>query len=159
MEAHPAGLHYKVWLERDGDIILGDGLNSLLGGVAREGSISRAASSMGLSYREAWGRVKSAEKRLGFRLLNKRVGGVAGGGTSLTTEAVWLLERYRRFRVEVDAAMKRIFTDNFGDSPVLLIPAPSAPATAAPGADPRAARPTPRTGRHGRASRKSGHRR
>lgn len=106
-------LRYKVWLESDGEIVFGDGLSRLLSGIAQQGSISRAASSMKLSYREAWGRIKRAEESLGVKLLIKQVGGEEGGGARLTPEAEKLLDRYRKFRSEIEAAMRKIFEENF----------------------------------------------
>lgn len=106
-------LRYKVWLESDGETVFGDGLSRLLSGIAQQGSISRAAFSMKLSYREAWGRIKRAEESLGVKLLIKQVGGEEGGGARLTPEAERLLDQYRKFRTEVEAAMAKIFNDNF----------------------------------------------
>ncbi|MCL5256226.1 MAG: LysR family transcriptional regulator [Chloroflexi bacterium] len=107
-------LKYKVWLEKDGKAVFGDGLEELLEAVDREGSINRASASLHMSYREAWGRIKEAEERLGTSLLHKHAGGEDGGGAELTDVARDLLARYRRFRQDVDEAMNRVFRSNFG---------------------------------------------
>lgn len=109
-------LRYKVWLEKDGKAVFGDGLEELLEAVDREGSINRASASLHMSYREAWGRIKEAEDRLGTSLLHKHAGGEDGGGAELTAAARDLLTRYRRFRRDVDEAMKQVFRANFGGS-------------------------------------------
>ena len=44
---------YRVWIEHNGKAF-GEGPYRLLRLIEREGSISKAASSMGLSYRKAW---------------------------------------------------------------------------------------------------------
>jgi len=107
------GLRYKIWLEKDGELTLGDGLYELLQGIERLGSISQAAAAMRLSYREAWGRVRAAERRLGLHLLVTQVGGDEGGGTRLTPAARELLEKYGRFREEVNAALQEIYQKYF----------------------------------------------
>ncbi|MCL4424075.1 MAG: LysR family transcriptional regulator [Firmicutes bacterium] len=102
-------LRYKVWLEQNGELTLGDGLYQLLRGISARGSISQAASAMRLSYREAWGRIRTAERRLGVSLLMTQVGGEEGGGTQLTPAALQLLEKYQRFREELDAAIQGVY--------------------------------------------------
>ena len=43
---------------------------------------------MKMSYRKAWLTVHSIEERLGFLLLDKHAGGHAGGGSTITPEAL-----------------------------------------------------------------------
>jgi molybdenum-dependent DNA-binding transcriptional regulator ModE len=45
----------KVWLERDGQFVVGDGGLRLLLGVLEHGSLMRAAREIRWSYRHAWG--------------------------------------------------------------------------------------------------------
>lgn len=80
-----------------GGTLQADRLAPLLEGVEREGSITRAAAGIGVSYRFAWGLLKAAEARLGARLLERRAGGAGGGGATLTAAARDLLVRYRQF--------------------------------------------------------------
>lgn len=104
---------YKVWLEKDGQPVLGDGTALLLEKIAQLGSIKQAAASMSMSYRQAWGTLKKAEIRVGVTLLQKQVGGESGGGASLTEDAYDLLAKYKRFREELDSAMHEIFLRYF----------------------------------------------
>jgi len=106
-------VRYKIWLE-EGEHIFGEGLFSLLREIDRRGSINQAAQEMHMSYRQAWGRIKKAEERLGFRLLTTRIGGEAGGGAELTREGRRLVENFHRFREEVDRAIREAFARNFG---------------------------------------------
>ncbi|MEW6064533.1 ModE family transcriptional regulator [Desulforamulus profundi] len=105
----------KVWLE-SGGTNFGDGLYYLLMNVKEHGSISQAARIMGMSYRAAWGKIKTAEKNWGFRLVETQVGGDAGGGATLTREASRLLECFGAFRDEMDRATDEIFKECFGES-------------------------------------------
>jgi len=105
---------YKVWLE-EGEHVFGEGLFALLREIEQEGSINRAARNLRMSYRQAWGRIKKAEKRLGFKLLLTRTGGQAGGGAELTPQGKKLLESYTRFRQQVKEAIEEAFRKNFSE--------------------------------------------
>ncbi|SHF19943.1 winged helix-turn-helix domain-containing protein [Desulforamulus putei] len=102
----------KVWLE-SGGTNFGDGLYYLLLNVKEYGSISQAARIMGMSYRAAWGKIKSAEKNWGFKLVETQVGGDAGGGAILTREGSRLLECFGVFRSRLEKAMVEIFKESF----------------------------------------------
>ncbi|MGI6644128.1 MAG: NTP transferase domain-containing protein [Bacillota bacterium] len=79
-----------------------DKVAALLEHVANTLSISQACSAMGISYTKGWKSIKIAENHLGFPLVQSHQGGVSGGGSSLTPEAIVLLSAYRRFRQNVD---------------------------------------------------------
>ncbi|MGI5840230.1 MAG: winged helix-turn-helix domain-containing protein [bacterium] len=99
---------YKIWLEENGHVF-GDGLAALLESIAQHGSIYQAARHLKMSYRYAWGTVRKAEERLGYRLLTKHVGGEGGGGAELTLAGKELLDKYLAFRAAADTEMKRLF--------------------------------------------------
>lgn len=100
-----------------------DRLCGLLRSIDRCGSINRAASELGLSYRYAWGLLKQAEERLSEPLLRKRVGGPSGGGAELTEPARELLERYARVQAELGGRLDRWFG---GEPAGSAAPAPDA---------------------------------
>ena len=85
-----------------------DKLFSLLENIEREGSISKAASDMKISYRYAWGLINDTEKLLGKKLLDKKVGGVEGGGASLTREGREMLDHYQAIRHTVDSQLNAL---------------------------------------------------
>lgn len=105
-------VRYKIWLE-EGEHLFGEGLFTLLKEIEREGAINRAAKKLSMSYRQAWGRIKTAEKRLGFKLLLTRTGGEAGGGAELTPRGKRLLKSYECFRQQVEQAIQDLFEKNF----------------------------------------------
>ena len=72
-------LQYKIWLEKNGEQVFGDGIYRLLMLVDELGSINQAAYVEKMSYRQAWGKIKRIEKRLNMRLLDRRRGGETGG--------------------------------------------------------------------------------
>jgi molybdate transport system regulatory protein len=107
-------LAYKIWLEYRGRAF-GEGPARLLDGVERTGSLKKAASELGMSYNKAWRILQAAEQRLGFPLLDRRVGGSLGGGSYLTPQARDLLIRYRAVAVEADVALRAVFERHFAD--------------------------------------------
>jgi molybdate transport system regulatory protein len=71
---------YNLWIELDGEVVLSGWRISLLKSIARHGSISAAASEMGVPYRRAWQRLHEMEERLGEALVNTEVGGALWRG-------------------------------------------------------------------------------
>lgn len=96
----------KVWIEKDGKPIFGEGKARLLQAIEKTGSINEAAQLMGISFRRAWSYITAMEKRLGLILVNKSRGGKGGGGSSLTEEAKRFLCRYEKLNKSI-----RTFTD------------------------------------------------
>ena len=74
----------KVWMEREGRFVIGDGGLKLLLGVLEHGSLLGAAKEIGWSYRHAWGYLKQAEAALGAPLTTPRPGKGASRGMALT---------------------------------------------------------------------------
>ncbi|WP_034630657.1 winged helix-turn-helix domain-containing protein [Desulfotruncus alcoholivorax] len=105
---------YKVWLQK-GDGVIGDGFFKLLELIQHTGTITGAASAMGMSYRAAWGKIKLVEKKCGIELVTTVVGGEAGGGAMLTPEAIDLMQKFLRFRKSVDIEVQKLFKQNFSN--------------------------------------------
>jgi len=104
---------YRVWLDQHGKVF-GEGPFRLLKRVGRTASLHQAASDMGMSYSKAWRLIQTLEERLGFKLLDRRIGGQSGGGSNLTPEAEGLVRQYERFRRDVKTAIEKIYLRHFG---------------------------------------------
>lgn len=112
-------VRYKVWLEtRQGRPLFGDGIFVLLATVGEACSLAEAARATGMSYRNAWGKIRKVEKRLGCKLIASTSGGAGGGRTELTSEGRRLVAQYAAFRADVDRAVRALFLQHFGP-PVL----------------------------------------
>ncbi|MFO7899752.1 MAG: LysR family transcriptional regulator [Planctomycetota bacterium] len=98
----------RVWVEKAGRPVFGDGRAELLGRIDETGSIRAAAEQMGMSYRHAWSHLAKIEQGLGRKVVRRRVGGPGGGGSTLTPAGRRLLENYRRFRTELDEQLERL---------------------------------------------------
>jgi molybdate transport system regulatory protein len=60
-----------LWLETEDGMLLGLGRIQLLELVEQLGSLNKAASAMGMSYRAAWGRMKQTETVIGDPLVER----------------------------------------------------------------------------------------
>ncbi len=104
---------YKVWLDNDGKAF-GDGPYELLKRVEETHSLHRAAKEMGMAYSKAWRLIGTMEKRLGFALLERKVGGQSGGGSNVTSQGKDLMNHYGRFRRDVERGLEKIYQKHFG---------------------------------------------
>jgi molybdate transport system regulatory protein len=102
----------KLWLDQDGKAF-GDGPYELLRRIETTGSLHRAAAQMEMAYSKAWKLIRMVEQKLGFRLLEREVGGRLGGGSRLTQRAKELMSCYALFREEAHEAVNRIFQKRF----------------------------------------------
>jgi molybdate transport system regulatory protein len=109
---HPAG---RIWLQERGMRVFGPGARELLRCVDETGSLSQGAKKMGMSYSKAWRMVGEIERGLGVVLLERKAGGVVGGGSRLTAEGWLLLERFDAFMQDVDAMLEGLFRRHFSD--------------------------------------------
>ena len=83
------------------EIAIGPGKVELLEAVSREGSISAAARSIGMSYRRAWLLIDELNRALREPATETAQGGENGGGARLTRVGEEVVRRYRQ--AETDA--------------------------------------------------------
>tara|TARA_B100000315_G_scaffold150307_1_gene139002 strand:- start:10779 stop:11201 length:423 start_codon:yes stop_codon:yes gene_type:complete len=74
----------RIWISEKEETFLGYGRVVLLERIKDYGSITKAAKSMGMSYRNAWELVASMNKLSEKPLVDRFTGGKGGGGTILT---------------------------------------------------------------------------
>jgi len=103
---------YKIWLYNGGKAF-GEGPYDILQRIDRLGSLSMAAKEINMSYSQAWNLINTMEKRLGFKLLIREVGGNTGGGSYLTKEAMDLMYRYNQFIKEADELLNNLYQKHF----------------------------------------------
>jgi molybdate transport system regulatory protein len=103
----------KLWIEKDGKLVLSDYRVRLLALIDETGSLAEAAARMRLSYRRAWGKVREIEQNLGTRLVESSAGGAHGGGSSLTPDGKRLVALYERFQQAVEQDLSKDFAHIF----------------------------------------------
>jgi molybdate transport system regulatory protein len=77
----------NIWIENNDIAFIGVGRVMLLERIKEYGSITVAAKSMKMSYRQAWELVDSMNKQSKKPLVETVSGGAGGGGSKITKEA------------------------------------------------------------------------
>ncbi|MEP6871688.1 MAG: LysR family transcriptional regulator [Anaerolineaceae bacterium] len=126
----PLAPRQKLWLEREGKLVMSDYRLRLLELIAETGSLAQAATALGLSYRRAWGKVKELEANLGLSLVQSEVGGAGGGHTVLSPAAVQLMAAYSRFTERMTEALGSAYAAELAG---LLVGSSAVPAPGATG--------------------------
>lgn len=108
------GIKVKLWLEKDGDLAFGSGRRDLLRMIRDLGSLHRAAKELSMSYRAAWGKIRSTEQRLGCKLVE-----VKGPRKHmiLSPQGEDLLDRYIRFEEEATRLVRDLYEKQFPTGP------------------------------------------
>ncbi|AXT21159.1 LysR family transcriptional regulator [Flavobacteriaceae bacterium AU392] len=84
----------RIWIEADGNILLGEGRVRLLKAIGETGSLTKAAKSLEMSYKKAWGLVDAVNKRAKEPVVVTSTGGKGGGGAVLTTHGQHLVNTF-----------------------------------------------------------------
>lgn len=89
-------LRVRCWIDIDGERFFGPGRAELLQLILETGSISKAAKSMGMSYKKAWSMVDklNASGKKPYVIAYK--GGQEGGGTEVTETGMKVLAAYQK---------------------------------------------------------------
>jgi len=74
----------RVWIEAGNNVLLGEGRVMLLKEIEQKGSLSKAAKSLGISYKKAWTLIDSVNKSAKNEVITTSIGGKNGGGAQLT---------------------------------------------------------------------------
>ena len=105
-------LNGRLWLETEDGRFLGIGRLELLEQIAAQGSISKAAQAMGMSYKRAWDLVSSLNAQASSPLVATQTGGTKGGGAAVTEaghEAIVAFKAMQaRFQEFMAAETKRL---------------------------------------------------
>ena len=110
---HPITPLVQVRLKA-GDVFFGPGTGQLLDMIHQTGSIQEACCRIGLSYSKGSRMIREVERQLGIPVVERRTGGMGGGGSSLTDEGKKLMDSYARMVAEVRQSTEQIFLKYFG---------------------------------------------
>lgn len=84
----------RIWVEAGDNVLVGEGRVKLLKAIEAEGSLSKAAKSIGMSYKKAWTLVDAVNKSAKEAVVTKTIGGQKGGGTVITPYGLKLIEAF-----------------------------------------------------------------
>ncbi len=105
-------LRLKIMLYCGEVTAMGPGKAELLEAIDRQGSISSAGRSMGMSYRRAWSLVDTMNRCWSEPVVQTTVGGSGKGGAKLTAFGFRLLGAYRELEARLaEAAAQGPFHD------------------------------------------------
>jgi molybdate transport system regulatory protein len=94
---------FKFWIELEGKRVLGEGGAAILEQIRKEGSISKAAEKLGMSYRYVWNYLDEVKNAVGEPIVETFKGGKSGGGGARLTElGEYLLSEYARIRHDLE---------------------------------------------------------
>ncbi len=105
----------KIWLSVDGEPVFGSGREALFKAIDKLGSINKAAKDINLSYRKALSYIQIMEQRLGKRLVERKTGGLNGGGALLTKDAKEFMKKYEMLEEGVNDMLDKKFVEVFGN--------------------------------------------
>ncbi|MFB3924643.1 MAG: winged helix-turn-helix domain-containing protein [Syntrophales bacterium] len=97
-------IKYKIWIERNGQILFGHGRDELLRAIEKYRSLHAAARKLKMSYRAAWGRIRASEERLGFKLVECD----RGKSMHITAEAKQLLEQFEAIETCIETLLENV---------------------------------------------------
>ncbi|HID43587.1 MAG TPA: LysR family transcriptional regulator [Archaeoglobaceae archaeon] len=106
-------LRLRFWFEKDGKPVLGKGGAEILEAIDECGSISKAAKSLGMSYRFVWNYVEKMENRIG-RVVERERGGRGGGGAKLTDLGKSILEEYLKVQKKLEEISESFESESEG---------------------------------------------
>jgi molybdate transport system regulatory protein len=104
----------RIWIDKDGQEIMGPGIYNILKALEETGSIASAARRLGYSYKFIWTYIKKLEEALGVPLVESRRGGKERGVSELTEVGKLLLSYYEAMSKEAEqvaAAWERRFSE------------------------------------------------
>ena len=102
-----------IFVDDNGEKFFGEGPYRLLKCVEKTGSLHKAAFSMEMSYTKAFRILNRAEEVIGYPLTTRAIGGVSGGGSSLTEKGKEWVERYENYRNACVEANRRLYLEFF----------------------------------------------
>lgn len=94
-----------------GEGAFGPGKAALLEKIATEGSISKAAKAMDMSYSRAWQLVDSMNNAFRKPLVEPKTGGRKGGGAAITKSGEEVLALYREMENQLAADVTAFSTE------------------------------------------------
>lgn len=100
-------IRVRCWIDIDGYKFFGPGRQELLQLIEESGSISKAAKSMGMSYKKAWAMVEELNALGSKPYVITHKGGQKGGGTEITPAAKRLMTAYNKLTKKLNAVVQK----------------------------------------------------
>ncbi|CAL65429.1 winged helix-turn-helix domain-containing protein [Christiangramia forsetii] len=100
-------IRIKCWVEDEGEKLFGPGPNELIKKIHKEGSLSKAAVVMNMSYKKAWDLIQRLNQHSEKPLVILKKGGSHGGGAEVTANGLEVVAEYDRLEKEITDLISR----------------------------------------------------
>lgn len=91
----------RIWLEINGEKVLGHGRVELLERIHNSGSIRQAAIQMKMSYKQAWDIINHMNNCFSSAVVISRRGGKGGGYAIVTENGLDIIREFHRLQEEL----------------------------------------------------------
>ncbi|MCX2743848.1 LysR family transcriptional regulator [Mangrovivirga sp. M17] len=95
-------IKFKCWVEEDNERFFGPGPNQLLKGIQSEGSLSKAAGLMNMSYKKAWEMVQRLNQHSVEPMVILKKGGQHGGGAEVTSHGQKVMMEFENLQMKIN---------------------------------------------------------
>ncbi|MCC6252016.1 MAG: LysR family transcriptional regulator [Bacteroidia bacterium] len=100
-------IRVRIWIDEEQGPFLGIGRVILLERIKETGSITNAAKSIKMSYRQAWQLVEDMNKRAVMPLVEKIHGGKNGSGAVLTKAGEKAIKEFYKLEEKINRVISR----------------------------------------------------
>jgi molybdate transport system regulatory protein len=87
----PIKIGIRLYLLKNGNTVASEGLIRILEAIDKYGSIRAASQKLNINYKKTWLKLSTSERKLGIKLLNRKVG---RAGCELTDDAKIIIKVY-----------------------------------------------------------------
>ncbi len=101
----------RIWIEVGDKVLVGEGRIRLLKEIEAKGSLSKAAKSIGMSYKKAWTLIDAVNKSAKEAVVTTSVGGQKGGGTIITPYGKHLIAAFETINAKCWSFLDQEFKD------------------------------------------------
>ncbi len=100
-------IKFKCWVEQEGEKFYGPGPNELIKQIQKEGSLSKAAVKMNMSYKKAWDLVQRLNHNSEEPWVILKKGGSHGGGAEVTSHALEAVREFESLQGKIDKLLEQ----------------------------------------------------
>lgn len=101
-------IRVRVWIDSDNKPLLGWGRVKLLEEIRKTGSISKAAKTLEMSYRQAWEHVKNMNENAREPFVIAISGGKNGGGAQVTPFGLKAIAAFKKLEKAINSYAKSL---------------------------------------------------
>lgn len=91
----------------------GPGISTLLKQIQALGSVREACEKTGMSYSKGWSLIRTAERELGYTIVERSPGGKGGGTACVSAGGLELLRKYEQFEKEISDIAREKYREIF----------------------------------------------